>query len=269
MRKSLVKVAVFILFFSCEAFGENSSDTEIKNHPLLGKTVYNSDYTIVVKGSDKFEGQISSAVNARLMTLDNRFYTKNYPDENFYVDDVFKPKTEFKVLAVYHNKPSLIRGAFSEGYDFAVLQRENKKYISPIIFQNEIAWEINGCKKDQYCNYWRNAFVTCVADKTCEISFGLRMLDEKNQEIFPSEQRARRISPPYPQTWVENNMKSFGDYAKKHPEIKLDLNYIHLRVTGKDLTPKQLGDIFFHFEKLNIGDNVSVGGKNPTLSVPE
>ncbi len=233
---------------------KGSAELEIPNHPLLGKVVYNPEYTLVIKGKEgSFDIELKRDIsgnqsNLSLMTLGARLDVFGFPEKDLQVVKVFPPQTAFKVLKVFN----------SASAKFAVLENDGKKYFSPLITafsgaEDEIVWQINKC--DANCMLWRNVFAKCSVVNKCIVSYGHEIMrDDKNQAMYGNN--IKNIRPPYPKAWVNNTLAGFFEYAKSHPNVDLIFDKAHANTCG-NVTLMQLADIFLRYENLNIGKNVN------------
>ena len=241
-------ILLFVSFFCCQFSLASNTDTLIKGHSLIGKTVITPDFTLVVGGiHDSYSlSPTYKAVDATLITLDNRTSTSAFPTKGLYTKDILPPNSKLKVKKVYRSKPSLIRSIFAGDTFFAFTSDKNGKDYTVPVHQDEVFFELNGCKSKR-CKNWRYPLksILHLGKKEFNIHITYFLLDKEGMVIF------KNIRPPYPEGMLNRSRKNLVSFLKNKKISIIEINKHHPFVSIK-VSPLQYGDLFLNFENLKI-----------------
>ncbi|MCP4394168.1 MAG: hypothetical protein GY804_07910 [Alphaproteobacteria bacterium] len=245
---TFIILPLFLLLSLCNF---SSIDTEIKDHPLIGKTISTPGYAIITKGSNPSinTSPVQKEINANIMTIDSRLSVISYPDKDINTSFVLPPNSKLKVEKIFINTPRFLpENVFTSGYQFAILKDENERAFIGPVFGEQINFETNGCT-DRRCKNWEFIFKECFAknvNNICDIHIEFYLLNDQGFIDFD----ANNPPPPYKDGIMENSQKPWAAFAKKH-KIKTTLDKHH-PYASSTVTINNLGDMLLHHEKLNI-----------------
>lgn len=250
LRKNVNKF-IGLLLFGLILYGCSAENTDIllEKHLLIGQEIALPDYTLVVSriNSSFSLSPKTHIIDAALVSLDSRLSTVAFPSEGMVVSRVLDPGSKLVVDKVYNSRPSMLRSIFAGATTFAVLaDKSGRQYTAPV-WQDEIAFEINGCSSRE-CKRWRQLLHYMDEKKRQELKIEIEyfLKDQNGRIIWDNSLR-----PPYPAEMLNISKKNLIKFISDREISLLKENEDHPYISVV-VDRVGIGNLLLDHEKLGI-----------------
>lgn len=236
--KITITSLIFIFFGLSISQAENG--TKIENHPLKNKTARTPEYYMVLKDI--------KTKDMHLIGFSQKASSFGSSFNGMELVEIIEPNTDFKVVEVYKSPLNILNGY----YQFAILEKNGKKYIRGPVDYGVFWQDPNYCNKTDFysiCYPYVQAIKECLTKfkgKNCTVSYGLSLLNKDGLKVYD-----KTLRPPYPDGFIEKTQSAFVKYQKSRPNLEIILTKDHPTIDAK-LTDIELINTFLHYEELNI-----------------